>query len=108
MDFKKIEEALDFLHNNKAALAVYDRKLDDIRSYKGQLEYLEYLKGQLEYAQEQLGCVQEQLDCAQEKGEHKKALDIAVQLLDVLDVVTIAKKTGLTIDQVEGLKNRTK
>jgi predicted transposase/invertase (TIGR01784 family) len=57
-----------------------------------------------------------QLDTAYEAGEEKgklkgklegkqeKAMEIAVQLLDALDVATIAKKTDLTIDQVEQLK----
>ena len=40
-----------------------------------------------------------------EKGERKKAIEIAKSLLDVLDTKTIAIKTGLTIEEVESLKN---
>lgn len=38
------------------------------------------------------------------KGEHKKAIEIAKQLLDILDITTIAQKTGLSIEQVKTLK----
>lgn len=41
---------------------------------------------------------------AEAKGEKKKAIEIAGSLLDVLDVETIAKKTKLTIKEVEALK----
>lgn len=39
------------------------------------------------------------------KGEINKAIEIAKSLLDVLDIKTIAIKTGLTIEEVEDLKN---
>ncbi|MGL5751685.1 MAG: hypothetical protein ACRCXT_14220, partial [Paraclostridium sp.] len=39
-----------------------------------------------------------------EKGKKDKAIEIAKSLLDVLDVKTIAIKTGLTIEEVENLK----
>jgi hypothetical protein len=38
----------------------------------------------------------------------EEKLMIAQDLLDVLDVATIAKKTRLTVEQVEELKNRAK
>jgi predicted transposase/invertase (TIGR01784 family) len=38
-----------------------------------------------------------------EEGENRKALEIARQLLDVLDVETIAQKTGLAIADIEQL-----
>ena len=39
------------------------------------------------------------------RGEINKANEIAKQLLDVLDVQTIAKITGLTVDEVLALKS---
>lgn len=39
-----------------------------------------------------------------EQGEKRKSLEIAKKLLDILDSETIAAKTGLTIDEIEGLK----
>ena len=39
------------------------------------------------------------------KGEKRKALDIAKNLLDVLDVKTIALKTGLSEKDIEDLKD---
>ncbi|MGL5693623.1 MAG: hypothetical protein ACRCXA_06080 [Peptostreptococcaceae bacterium] len=38
------------------------------------------------------------------EGEKKKAIEIAQSLLDVLDVETIALKTGLSIDEINKLK----
>ena len=75
---KKIQDLLGILEKNKAELEAYDRYLDDIRSYKGQLEFA--------------------LD--------QKAIEIAKKLLqiNVLDVQTIAQTTGLTVEQIEELK----
>lgn len=39
-----------------------------------------------------------------EEGEKKKALDIAKNLLDILDDKVIAEKTGLSIDEVRKLR----
>jgi predicted transposase/invertase (TIGR01784 family) len=41
-----------------------------------------------------------------ESAEEKRSIEIAQQLLDVLDIITIAQKTGLTVKQVEELKNK--
>ena len=41
-----------------------------------------------------------------EKGEHQKALEIAKNLLDILDNKTISQKTGLSIEQIEKLRNK--
>ncbi len=41
----------------------------------------------------------------EERGENKKAIEIAKNLLDVLDNQTISQKTGLTIKEVEDLRN---
>ena len=39
------------------------------------------------------------------KGEQKKAIEIAKNLLDLLDNETISLKTGLSISDVEKLRN---
>lgn len=38
-----------------------------------------------------------------EESEHTKAIEIAKNLLDILDPATIARKTGLTEEEVNGL-----
>lgn len=38
------------------------------------------------------------------EGEKKKAIEIAKSLLDVLDIETIALKTGLSVDEINKLK----
>jgi predicted transposase/invertase (TIGR01784 family) len=40
-----------------------------------------------------------------EQGKHQEKLELAKNLLDVLDVQTIAVKTGLTVEEIEGLKS---
>jgi predicted transposase/invertase (TIGR01784 family) len=40
-----------------------------------------------------------------EQGEHKKAIEIAKNLLDVLDDETISLKTKLTIDEIKSLRD---
>ena len=40
----------------------------------------------------------------EQKGRLEAKLEIARQLLDVLDVETIALKTGLTLAQIEALQ----
>ena len=39
-----------------------------------------------------------------EEGLRKKAIEIARNLLDVLDEETISQKTGLTVEEVRALK----
>ena len=43
-------------------------------------------------------------DVLREQGARDKAIEIAEALLDVLDVTTIALKTGLSIDEVKMLE----
>lgn len=38
------------------------------------------------------------------EGEKKKAIEIAKSLLDILDIETIALKTGLSVDEINKLK----
>jgi len=39
-----------------------------------------------------------------QEGMKRKALEIARQLLDVLDDQTIMQKTGLTLEDIQGLR----
>jgi predicted transposase/invertase (TIGR01784 family) len=80
---------------SKRELEAYDRYLDSIRSAASQLETAEEIgmaKGMAKGMEK--GMVE---------GERKKALAIAQQLLDILDVPTIAQKTGLSIQEIESL-----
>jgi len=78
-----LKEAFDVLAQSnwsKKELEAYDRYLDAIRSSASQL------------------------DTAYDQGRFESKIEIAKQLLDVLDVDTIAKKTGLSIKEIEKLK----
>jgi predicted transposase/invertase (TIGR01784 family) len=83
----ELKEAFDILEQSQwstAELEAQERCLDAIRSQADQIKTAR-IEGK-------------------EEGREERAVEIALQLLDVLDAATIAKKTGLTIDQVEQLK----
>ncbi len=86
--FKKIIGSLDFLYANKAELTAYDKILDDERSFASQIDTA---------AKE-----------GEEVGELKKAMQVAERMLGRFDVNEIIALTGLTIEQVEELKNNKK
>jgi conserved hypothetical protein (putative transposase or invertase) len=86
-----LKEAFDVLAQSnwsKSELESYDKYLDAFRSAASQLE-----------TAEEIGMAK-----GMEKGIAKSRVEIAQQLLDVLDVPTIAQKTGLSVKDVEALK----
>jgi len=50
--------------------------------------------------------VEEGREEGREEGKKEKAVEIAKNLLDVLDDETIAKKTGLSIEEIRELRDR--
>jgi predicted transposase/invertase (TIGR01784 family) len=79
LDLKRYDEL-------KKELEIYDRYLDVMRSSVSQLE-----------TAEEIGIA---------KGIEKGKAEVAKKLLGVLDVKTIAKTTGLTIEEIEKLKKK--
>jgi predicted transposase/invertase (TIGR01784 family) len=61
-------------------------------------------KSQVELREQTLIEERSALNYAKQEGEKQKAIQIARNLLDVLDVGTIAKKTGLSVEEIEKLK----
>ena len=49
--------------------------------------------------------IEKGIEKGMKKGEKKKALEIAKNLLDVLDNKTIVLKTGLTEEEIKDLRN---
>jgi len=49
--------------------------------------------------------IEEGIEKGIEKGEKNKAIEIAKNLLDILDDETISMKTGLTIEEVKRLRD---
>jgi hypothetical protein len=49
--------------------------------------------------------IKEMEENAEKRGENLKAIEIAKNLLDVLDDETIAIKTGLNIEEMKKLRN---
>ena len=90
------------------------KELEEVHSIKKAMEVLEHMslnKEEREAYEARLGWLMDEelaLEKAEkkgiEKGEKKKAIEIAKSLLDILDIETIALKTGLTIEEVKQLK----
>jgi predicted transposase/invertase (TIGR01784 family) len=80
---KKAKEELDIMKLSDEERALYMKYSDDLH-YQASMYQSTYVTGHLE-------------------GEKKAKLEIAKSLLDVLDVETIAKKTGLTVEEIKKL-----
>jgi len=74
-------------------------------------DYIALQKGSLALAQKQglkQGIEQglkQGLEQGMEHGSRKKSVEIALNLLDVLDCETVARKTGLSVEEVKALRN---
>ena len=79
---------------NEQELEAYDKYLDAIRSAASQLDTA-FEKG-----------IAKGIEKGKTEGEKKKAIEIAKQLLDILDIETIANKTGLSSAEVKNLKDK--
>lgn len=65
---------------------------------------LEKVKEELRVTELGRSLKQEGIEEGREEGKKQKAAEIAKELLDILSVEMIAKKTGLTVEEVEALK----
>jgi len=98
---KLIHQAFDvaeFLALPKEQQFSYQQDLKARLDYKNVMDYAK------EMAKEE--GLKEGLKEGEEKGKKRKQLEIAKNLLDVLDIEIIALKTGLSIQDIENLKNR--
>jgi predicted transposase/invertase (TIGR01784 family) len=92
---KKAKAELDILKLPEKERAAYERYQDDLH-YQASMVESSYTIGVIKG--EKRGMEQ-----GIEQGENKKAIEIAKNLIDVLDVKTISVKTGLTEEEVLGL-----
>ena len=87
-NIKKAIEKLEIMYLDKDERELYEIDLKALRVHNAEIKIAEK-KG---------------IEKGIEKGENKKALEIAKNLLDVLDNETIAIKTGLTLEEIEKLR----
>jgi predicted transposase/invertase (TIGR01784 family) len=87
---KKAVEKLDVMYLDKEEREMYENELKRLRDHIAEMKTAE-IRG---------------MEKGMEKGEKKKAIEIARNLLDVLDDETISIKTGLTIEEVKGLRDK--
>jgi len=84
-------------------------KMDaDIRRAEERLQYLSSDSEIIEIYKDRENSLHERanmISSAKEEGENKKAIEIAKNLLDILDVETISIKTGLSVEDVKKLKH---
>ncbi|EIJ36556.1 Rpn family recombination-promoting nuclease/putative transposase [Thiothrix nivea] len=98
------ERRFDFLRVQRAFQdqlkdAVEQRLLTEEKLLKKELEYRQILEKQREAEKKQ-----EAAEARAAEAEHIKAVNIARNLLDILDDATIAQKTGLTVEEVSALR----
>ncbi|MCY6482822.1 Rpn family recombination-promoting nuclease/putative transposase [Clostridium aestuarii] len=80
-DIKRAEERLEYLSSDKKTIEIYKAREKSLHERANMIS------------------------SAIEEGENKKAIEIAKNLLDLLDIETIATKTGLSIEIVKSLKH---
>ena len=102
---KELKEAFDlaeFLKLSKDEQFAYQQEL------KAKLDYinvLRYAKGEAKRAGLEEG-LQKGKEVGLEEGEKRAKIEIAKNLLDVLDDKTISFKTGLSVDEIKNLREK--
>ncbi len=91
---KEAKDKLDIMKLPKDKQLAYERYIEDLM-YQNSLINSNYGAGKIDGIKEGI-----------KEGEKQKAIEIAKNLLDVLDVETIAIKTGLSIEEIKQLKNK--
>ena len=89
----KAIEKLDTMYLDKEEKEIYESELKLLRVHKAELKAAE-MKGREKGREEGI-----------KKGKKEEKIQIAKSLLDVLDEETIALKTGLSMEDVRGLKS---
>jgi predicted transposase/invertase (TIGR01784 family) len=93
---KEAKEKLDVLNLKEQDRREYDRYLDELH-YEASMVESSYGIGKIEGREE--GREEGKIE-----GERRKAIEIAKNLLDVLDDETIALKTDLSVEEIRSLR----
>ena len=107
---KKAKQELDILKLPKQERLAYERYQDDLH-YQASMVESSYTIGIIKGEKtgiikgEKIGAKKGEIK-GEKKGGKKKAIEIAKNLLDVLDTKTIAVKTGLTEEEILKLKQQ--
>ncbi len=92
---EKLQEKIFLQLFETAEIAKFTQ--EEYKNYEDSLKYYRDIKNSLDTAREE-GKIE-----GVEIGEKNKAIEIAKSLLDVLDIKTIADKTGLSVEEIEKL-----
>jgi predicted transposase/invertase (TIGR01784 family) len=99
---KKAKQELDILRLPDRERLAYERYQDDLH-YQASMVESSYTIGVKKG--EKRG-IEQGIEQGMVKGEKQKALEIAKNLIDILDSKTIAAKTGLTENEIETLRGK--
>lgn len=97
---KKAVEKLDVMYLDKEEREMYENELKRLRDYIAEMKTAE-IRG-MEKGMEK--GMKKGIEKGMQQGQKVKAMEIAKNLLDVLDNETIAVKTGLSIHEIEELR----
>ena len=97
---KRLQQEIFISIFDKAQIAKFDPV--ERQAYEDSLKYYRDMKNVIDTAA--MEAMQEGIELGKQKGEQAKALEIARNLLDVLDDATIAAKTGLSIEAIKALR----
>ena len=101
---QKAKEQLDMLKLSDDERIAYNRYVDNLH-YQASMVESSYGVGKLEGREEGR---EEGEKIGEEHGREEERLHVAINLLDILDDATIAKKTGLSLGEVEKLRRNSK
>lgn len=97
---KRLQQEIFISIFDKAQIAKFDPV--ERQAYEDSLKYYRDMKNVIDTAA--MEAMQEGIELGKQKGGQAKALEIARNLLDVLDDATIAAKTGLSIEAIKALR----
>ncbi len=100
----KLQQAVFIKIFDKAQIAKFDPV--ERQAYEDSLKYYRDMKNVIDTAamEAEAKGMEKGIELGKQEGEQAKALEIARNLLDVLDDAIIAVKTGLSVDEVQALR----
>ena len=95
----------EFLALDKDRQFAYQQDLKTRLDYKNVMDYAKEMAKEEGLKEGIKQGIEQGIDRGREDGKRERNLEIAKNLLDILDVDTIALKTGLTVDEINTLIN---
>jgi hypothetical protein len=91
-----------------AAIGLWDIAKDEIIKMSNNSEQREIYETRVKILKDKVSALNQAREQGIEQGQKNKSIEIAKNLLDILDYETVSLKTGLTIEEVMDIRTRTK